>query len=584
MNLFHRSRTIGRSALAAALVAILAARRAVVDGRRGHPARAGLAGLDDPLYVDERARRQQKVCSSWRLGRRHQGCCSPAPAAEIFSTSASACGRAGGSEQGLLVLALSSAVRVERAILRALLARRPNATVVGRVPRLRRQPERGGYRRGPSSSPCAAVHEPQRRHGGVRPTASSTSRRATGARPTSGNRAQNVDELLGKILSTVDHPSGGNAYRPRPVIRSSGRRRRRRDLRLGCANPWRFSFDRLTGRALRRRRGQGAREENQHRDRGGNYGCECGRAHDCKDLGPAPCTTSVRVPDRGSTDTRRPMLGHGRLFVPGHAGSRPRRVVRLRELLQRRDVPVARRRRPDPSHGAQQRLVRRGRSRRDLRRRAGRHGAPHRQRYDVRVHPVVHQPIGAGQASKGSARRGRARRMRWTAAQQRRVDHHTSGQSGAATARSLFRGAKRGKASRRVSGRSARGPHGHRSSGGLLVRVVADQPLGTRRGIQRRCQRQHAGGVCGWSAVRSTRRGSRLRARRRAPARDRSCSRLGDTIRARAPYGPLTIANRTFTVTKRAARTASRPRAVPVGGVANTPSRRSALADLQMDR
>ena len=84
-----------------------------------------------------------------------------------------------------------------------------------------------------------------------------------------GNRAQDPDELLGKILriDVGERPYGIPPDNPfadgggRPEIYA-----------LGLRNPWRFSFDRATGRLLAGDVGQGHREEIDLIRRGGNYG------------------------------------------------------------------------------------------------------------------------------------------------------------------------------------------------------------------------------------------------------------------------------------------------------------------------
>src|SRR5207247_11080437 len=70
------------------------------------------------------------------------------------------------------------------------------------------------------------------------------------------NRAQNPNELLGKILRLdVDRQP------IRPEVFS-----------LGMRNPWRFTFDRATGQLYAGDVGQGEREEVDIVTQGGNYG------------------------------------------------------------------------------------------------------------------------------------------------------------------------------------------------------------------------------------------------------------------------------------------------------------------------
>ena len=87
-----------------------------------------------------------------------------------------------------------------------------------------------------------------------------------------GNRAQNPQELLGKMLR-IDVDSG----KPRPYgippdnpyARGGGRPE---IYAMGLRNPWRFSFDRATGDLWAGDVGQGDREEIDIIRRGANYG------------------------------------------------------------------------------------------------------------------------------------------------------------------------------------------------------------------------------------------------------------------------------------------------------------------------
>jgi glucose/arabinose dehydrogenase len=84
------------------------------------------------------------------------------------------------------------------------------------------------------------------------------------------NNAQNLDSLLGKILRIdVD---GAQPYAVPPTNPFVGRSGADEVWAFGLRNPWRFSFDRLTGRLFAADVGQNSREEVDIIERAGNYG------------------------------------------------------------------------------------------------------------------------------------------------------------------------------------------------------------------------------------------------------------------------------------------------------------------------
>ena len=107
------------------------------------------------------------------------------------------------------------------------------------------------------------------------------------------NNAQNTEMLLGKILRIdVDHPDpvAGTAYSSpsdNPYVGSAGRDE---IFAIGWRNPWRFSFDRLTGQQWVADVGQGMREEvNTPIVKGGNYGWRVYEGSACTGVDPSLC-------------------------------------------------------------------------------------------------------------------------------------------------------------------------------------------------------------------------------------------------------------------------------------------------------
>ena len=107
------------------------------------------------------------------------------------------------------------------------------------------------------------------------------------------NNAQNIEVLLGKILRIdVDRPDpvAGTAYSSpadNPYVGVAGRDE---IFAIGWRNPWRFSFDRLTGRQWVADVGQGTREEvDTPVVKGGNYGWRVYEGSACSDVDPSLC-------------------------------------------------------------------------------------------------------------------------------------------------------------------------------------------------------------------------------------------------------------------------------------------------------
>jgi glucose/arabinose dehydrogenase len=105
------------------------------------------------------------------------------------------------------------------------------------------------------------------------------------------NRAQNINDLLGKILRIdVDIPNLPALYSSPPSNPFFGATPGLDEIyAVGLRNPFRFSFDRATGQLIVGDVGQSAREEIDIVTLGGNYGWRVFEGTLCTGLGPAPC-------------------------------------------------------------------------------------------------------------------------------------------------------------------------------------------------------------------------------------------------------------------------------------------------------
>ncbi|MBP6821200.1 MAG: PQQ-dependent sugar dehydrogenase, partial [Acidobacteria bacterium] len=113
-----------------------------------------------------------------------------------------------------------------------------------------------------------------------------------------GNRAQNIEELLGKFLRIdVDIPNGAVPYSSPSSNPFFGPTAGRDEIyAVGLRNPWRWSFDRLTGELYAGDVGQGAVEEIDKITLGSNYGWRVLEGTRCTNLGPAACTAPGFTP------------------------------------------------------------------------------------------------------------------------------------------------------------------------------------------------------------------------------------------------------------------------------------------------
>jgi hypothetical protein len=108
-----------------------------------------------------------------------------------------------------------------------------------------------------------------------------------------GNNGQNINALLGKILRlNINPPAGSPSAYLSPADNPFAGPAAGRDeiFAYGMRNPWRFSFDRLTGQAWVGDVGQGAREEvDTPLLNGGNYGWRVYEGFLCTGNDPSLC-------------------------------------------------------------------------------------------------------------------------------------------------------------------------------------------------------------------------------------------------------------------------------------------------------
>ena len=106
-----------------------------------------------------------------------------------------------------------------------------------------------------------------------------------------GNRAQDINQLLGKILRVdVDTPNGSQPYSSPPANPFFGAIPGADEIyAYGLRNPWRFSFDRATGDLYAGDVGQSAIEEIDIVTLGGNYGWRIWEGSQCTGIDPGLC-------------------------------------------------------------------------------------------------------------------------------------------------------------------------------------------------------------------------------------------------------------------------------------------------------
>ncbi len=108
-----------------------------------------------------------------------------------------------------------------------------------------------------------------------------------------GNRAQNVEDLLGKMLRIDVNTTDGSPYTSPPTNPFFGSTPGRDEIyATGLRNPWRCAFDRATGQLYAGDVGQGQIEEISVITLGGNYGWRVFEGTRCTGIDPARCTAS----------------------------------------------------------------------------------------------------------------------------------------------------------------------------------------------------------------------------------------------------------------------------------------------------
>jgi uncharacterized protein (TIGR03437 family) len=118
-----------------------------------------------------------------------------------------------------------------------------------------------------------------------------------GAANDPGDRSQNLENLLGKFLRIdINTPGNGLEYSippDNPLVNKPGRDE---IYAIGLRNPWRWSFDRETRELYAGDVGQGAIEEIDIIEPGGNYGWRVLEGTRCTNLGPGACSDPVYLP------------------------------------------------------------------------------------------------------------------------------------------------------------------------------------------------------------------------------------------------------------------------------------------------
>ncbi|MCZ7626690.1 MAG: PQQ-dependent sugar dehydrogenase [Candidatus Methylomirabilis sp.] len=200
-----------------------------------------------------------------------------------------------GGERGLLGLAFHPQFAVNRRFFVHYTRQPDGATVIAQYLASATIPDSAE----PDETVLLMVPQPFANHNGgcssSAPTACCTSDWATGGSANDpDNRAQNLDEPLGKLLRIDVDPLPYASPPDNPFVGAVPGRDE--IYALGLRNPWRFAFDRATGELYVGDVGQGAFEEVDLVTLGGNYGWRVFEGAHCTNLDPARCSEGGFVP------------------------------------------------------------------------------------------------------------------------------------------------------------------------------------------------------------------------------------------------------------------------------------------------
>ena len=156
-----------------------------------------------------------------------------------------------------------------------------------------------------------------------------------------GNRGQSPDTLLGKMLRIdVDR---GEPYGIPPDNPFAGQQNGREIFALGFRNPWRFSFDRQTGRLWAADVGQNRWEEIDVVEAGNNYGWRVMEGAHCFQPSRGCLTAGLTLPVAEYRNESPSCAVTGGYVYRGNTHRLLAGQIRVRRLLQRPDHGLDRR-------------------------------------------------------------------------------------------------------------------------------------------------------------------------------------------------------------------------------------------------